>query len=394
MSQRALPMLFAVMVAGCGGASTASSSPRPSPTPASTSTSTASTATVTADPGPPVSDVTLPPGLPSTPVKETMYVHYYLFWTKQHWTDRLGKGYPIGQSPLPLPGNVDSSGCNATTKYSGGQLLDIPSEGTYSQDEAQTFDHHIALADAAGIRGFLVSWMGTGVPSQDPTSYGYNSRFDLMVRRVDAYNTAKGRHFGLGLAFASFGNYSRPASEVNADLDYFMSRYGNDPAFVNPFSPKPLVMWLDSRKYSLDTVIAVSTHNLSSMYLVGDETDSSWSRDAPYLDAGSYYWSTENPYSNSRVQTSVTGLGNAIHSSGKKWYAPVIAGYNKELLGGSCVPRNGVGTLDTIWQINASTSPDAWFGISWNELVENTYLEPTQRYGAQYLLEIARLLRT
>ena len=58
------------------------------------------------------------------------------------------------------------------------------------------------------------------------------------------------------------------------------------------------------------------------------------------------------------------------------------------------MPRNGLQTLDTLWKANAASKPDGWFAISWNEYVENTFLEPSVRWGTQYVDELARLIRS
>lgn len=332
---------------------------------------------------------------PSTPPRSqlTAYVHYYLWWTPKHWQDRLTVGYPAGARSLPVPGSVDGDGCNPEVHFPGATIVDIPSEGLYDQSQANTFDRHIAAANAAGIQGFLVSWQGTGQPAQTPLSSGYDQRLDLLVSRVDAFNAAHGATFRLGLAFASFGDYNRPASSIVNDLAYFASRYGKTEAFTNRFSQKPIVMWLDSRKYSLETLRAVSVAEEPTLYLLGDETAVTWPQDAPYLDGTSYYWSTENPWTNTNAQSSLMRLADEVHLAGKLWFAPFIPGYNKQLLGGVCVPRRGTTTLDRIWSLNSASHPDGWFGISWNEFVENTYLEPTVAYGSTYLDEIRQLIR-
>jgi hypothetical protein len=320
-----------------------------------------------------------------------VYLHYYLWWTPQHWRDKLGTIYPLDASPLPLPGSIDANGCNPHAAYRGATIVDLPTEGPYNQQLAETFDRHIALAAGAGVRGFLASWKSTGQAGQEPTSSGYNQRLDLLVSRVEAYNRAHTRPFGLALAMAAFGDYQRPAGDIIADLKYFVGRYGASPAFSNDFSEKPAVMWLDSRKFAVETVRDVSAAVAGSVYLVGDETAASWARDAAYLAGTSYYWSTQSP-DNRNAQGSLIDLAGQVRAAGKTWFAPFIPGYNRQLVGGSCVPRNGTRTLDRIWAINAGSHPDGWFGISWNELVENTYLEPTVTYGSTYLDELKRLI--
>ena len=338
------------------------------------------------------SETTLPSEPPaSAGPRTTIYVHYYLWWTTAHWRDKLGPAYPLTSNPMPIPGTVDPTGCSPQVHYPGATIVDLPADGVYDQDSATTFDRHIEVASAAGISGFLVSWQGTGSAAQSPSSSGYDRRLDMLVQRVDAFNARSAAKFHLGLAFASFGDYGRPADEVINDLRYFQHRYGADPAFANQFSPKPIVMWLDSRKYELATVAAASQAVEPALYLLGDETATSWPRDASYLDGTSYYWSSENPWTNGSAAGQIASLGSQVHDAGKRWFAPFIAGYDKELLGGGCVPRNGISTLQRVWSINAASAPDAWFGISWNEFVENTYLEPSLRYGTSYLDAIRAL---
>lgn len=323
---------------------------------------------------------------------QTVYIHYYLWWTQRHWVDKLGSAYPYVSAPIP--GSTDASGCNPTVAYSGSTIVDVPAEGLYDQTQASTFEHHIQLASQAGIRGFLADWQGTGSPGQSAASSGYNARFDLLVKAVDSYDSAHGTDFRLGLAYASFGDYTRSAAEVTADLRYFASQYGSDPAFLNRYSSKPIVMWLDSRKFSPQTIRSVSEAVRPYVYLLGDETATSWPNDGGYLDGTSYYWSTQNPWNNPRAGSSVQQLADQVRADGKRWFAPFIAGYNKQLVGGSCVQRNGTQTLQAVWRLNSATGPDGWFGISWNEFVENTYLEPTKRFGTTYLDALAALIRT
>lgn len=384
--RRAGSLLLALTVAACG-ANPASTAPPTAPQ----STGFAST-TPTASPTLAPSVTPSGSGGQAVSPPTIVYLHYYTWWTLQHWHQKLGSRYPYAASPPVLPGTVDASGCAPAVDYPGATIVDVPSEGLYDQSQAATFDRHIAEAAAAGITGFLVSWQGVGSANQTPASSGYDSRLELLVERVDAYNATHTVPFRLGLAFAAFGDYSRPADEIIGDLTYFSHRYGHDPAFANAFSDEPLVMWLDSRKFSLATVQAVSASLRSSLYLIGDETYQSWSRDAPYLDASSYYWSSQNPYQNPASGQQILSLASQVRAGQGRWFAPFIAGYDKILVGGGCVPRNGVQTLDEIWRINGASHPDAWFGISWNEFVENTYLEPTVRYGTTYLDELRRLI--
>jgi hypothetical protein len=316
-----------------------------------------------------------------------------MWWTPTHWKQKLGPFYPYDANPSPLPGTMDESGCSPQTSFAGASLVDVPSDGLYDQGDASAIDRQIATAASAGITGFLLDWQGTGRASQSVSSSGANQRLDLVVGRVNAYNATHSRKFSVGLAFAIYGEYDRPAARTLADLEYFSRRYSTNPAFSNTYSPNPVVMLLASRRYSPDVLPALSKLR-TRLYLVGDETSISWPRDEASLDAASYYWSSENPWTNPNAGTEIARLGQAVHDSGKRWFAPFIPGYDKELVGGACVPRNGTDTMRTLWQVNGASHPEAWFGISWNEYAENTYLEPSQAYGATYLNELASLIAT
>jgi hypothetical protein len=318
---------------------------------------------------------------------------YYLWWTPRHWQEKLGPNYPYAANPAPAPGAMDAGGCNPRASYSGATIIDVPSGGLYDQGNGVTFDRHIAQAVGAHLTGFVVSWQGTGEAGQTPDSSGYNRRLDLLVSRVNAYNAAHGTSFRLALGLEAFGNYGRPASQVLNDLEYFRSRYARSGAFANQFSPEPMVMLIGSRKYSAATVEAVSAAQRSRLFLLGDETYTSWARDRAWLDGTGYYWSSQDPWNNPQSGSQVASLGAKVRADGKAFFAPFTGGFNTQLNGGSaCVPRLGVRTLDEVWRLNRASNPQGWFGISWNEYVENSYMEPSALYGSVSLNEVRRLV--
>ena len=362
----------------------------PSPTP-SQSTGGSNAAPGTSQPRPQAgaasrSTGAVPPARPGS----NAYVHYYLWWSIQHWHDKLGPAYPYTANPLPLPGSTDATGCNPSLRFPGATIVDLPSEGLYNQDLASTYDLHIATAAAAGVRGFVVSWMGDGTTNQTVSSSSYSTRLAMLAGRVDAYNAGHSSPFRLALGMSPYGNYNRSASAIINDLNFFSRTYGSDPAFGNVFSPKPLVMLLASRQFPSGTLAAVSGATRAKLFLLGDETASSWPNDGPLLDGTSYYWSSESPSSYAR--DALVSLGNQVHAAGKLWFSPFTAGFGNQVRGGTCVPRNGVATMDGNWAVNRASRPDGWMGISWNEFVENTYLEPSLAYGATYLNELRRLI--
>ncbi len=332
-----------------------------------------------------------PPPVRST--KPPVYLHYYLWWSTQHWHDKLGSSYPYTAQPLPVPGSLGADGCTASVGYPGATIVDIPSEGLYDQDSAATFDRHIAAAAAAGVRGFAVAWQGTGSAAQAPSSSSYDARLDLLVQRVDAYNATHATHFNLALDMSAFGDYSRPSAALVGDLTYFANRYAGDPAFANDFSAQPLAMILDSRKYTGTQVRDIAAAVGTRLFLISDDTNQTWTSEQQYFSGASWYWSSQNPYTNPQSGSQVKALGDQVHAAHKLWFAPFAPGFNATLTGHSaCTPRDGTATLSRIWSMNAQSRPDAWFGISWNEFFENTYLEPSAALGSSQLDMLRQLI--
>src|SRR5689334_2194488 len=104
-----------------------------------------------------------------------VYAYYYLWWSTQHWKDKLGSNYPYSASPLPLPAKTDADGCNAVSNYAGNQLIDVPT-ALFSQDDAGVIEGDIRTAKNAGITGFWLNWTGDGTTSQTRTSVSYTRR--------------------------------------------------------------------------------------------------------------------------------------------------------------------------------------------------------------------------
>jgi hypothetical protein len=87
-------------------------------------------------------------------------------------------------------------------------------------------------------------------------------------------------------------------------------------------------------------------------------------------------------------------MGDKVHAAGKRWYAPLNPGFNTALLTGnsSCVPRRNGDTIRSLWNGNASSNPDGWGFISWNEVAENTHIKPMQKWGSSSLNVLASLI--
>jgi hypothetical protein len=325
-----------------------------------------------------------------------VFAYYYLWWSAQHWHDALGGSYPFGANPLPLPARLDANGCNPSALYPGATVTDVPPR-IYTQDDPAQIESDVREAASAGLAGFVVNWIGTGQASQSPSSNPYSRRLQAMVDAVHRVN-AQGIPFKLWLSLKASASVLPPQSIAN-DLGYFVRAYGHDPAFDRTPSGRITVIWNGSRKYSTSALRDISAAYRSTLRILGDET--TWSVDrAQYLDGDAYYWSSQDPYGNPQSFDQLRALAAAVRGSGrnpdgspKAWIAPLAPGYDKQLAGGgACTPRRGGDTLRRLWAGNATTHPDAWALISWNEVTEGTYVDPMTRYGRQDLDVLRQLI--
>ena len=323
-----------------------------------------------------------PPAGVAPAARHRVFAYYYLWWSASHWRSSLGSGYPFSTSPLPLPTQLDASGCNPVRNYAGVTVNDVPAR-IYDQDDPGHIESDVREAASAGLAGFAVNWAGTGSASQTVSDSPYSRRLQAMVNAVHKVN-AEGIRFKLWLSYKASARVLSQSAVVG-DLEYFLRSYGQDPAFDRAQSSRPTMIWNGSRKYAIGVLQAVSAAYRSRLRIIGDETTWSTSR-APYLDGDAYYWSSQNPYGNPRSFAQLRSLAGAVKATGsagspKAWIAPLAPGYNKQLIGGACTPRNGSQTLRRLWAGNAATGPEAWALISWNEITEGTYVDPMRRYG-------------
>jgi hypothetical protein len=326
-----------------------------------------------------------------------MFAFYYLWWDTQHWHARLGPNYPYSANPLPLPATLSGNGCTVTNNYPGNQLTDVASP-LWTQDDPSQIRSDVALAAQTGLAGFAVSWAGTGLPNQTASSSTFNQRLATLVAAVHQINQA-GVPFSLWIAYISSARI-RTVSQINNDLSYLQTTYGNDSAFDRSNSSRPTLIMMGSRKYPQSVLDEVSARWRPHFYLVGDENWDTWnSAKAADFDADQYYWSSQNPLTNQSSFSDIDQLAAEVRStknpdgSAKQFFSPLAPGYNKVLGGGSgCVPRDGGQTMKDLYAGNSSANPDGWMVISWNEIDEGTYIVPLERYGQQSLTTLSSII--
>jgi hypothetical protein len=258
---------------------------------------------------------------------------------------------------------------------------DTPLLGTYSSDDLAVMRQHIQQAKAAGISGFIVSWKST----------------DVLNRRLDQLaNLAAQEDFKLAIIYQGLDFYRNPlpVTQVASDLDYFIQHYASLPAF-QLFS-KPLVIWSGTWKFSTQDIeqVTLSRRNLL-LILASERYTDGYNRLANLVDGDAYYWSSVNPDTFPNYQDKLNQMSALVHENNGLWIAPAAPGFDARMIGGTTVvDRKDGATFRTEINTAMASSPDALGIISWNEFSENSYIEPSQKYGNQYLNIISEINQT
>lgn len=291
----------------------------------------------------PPSTISSQPQIAASKNQVPVLVYYYIWFDHQSW-DRAKQDYPV--------------------------------LGRYSSNNAYIMRRHIRWAKAAGINGFIVSWKGTDK---------LNRRLSQLVEIADQEN------FKLAIIYESldFERNPLPVEQVDADLNYFISHYVDHPAF--DLFAKPVIIWSGSWKFSTDEIKSVVRDTGQQVFVLASEKNvKGYERVADIVDGDAYYWSSVDPDTHPGYEDKLTTMGEAVHESGGLWIAPAAPGYDSRLLGGTTVvDRENGETLRTQLTAAAQSHPDAIGIISWNEFSENSYIEPSQKYGHLYLKVLA-----
>lgn len=251
--------------------------------------------------------------------------------------------------------------------------IDYPQLGNYSSDDPRIMRQHIQWAKSAGIDGFIVSWKDTAL----------NDRRLRMLMDV-----ARQEGFKLAMIYQGldFKRNPLPITQVAADFRTFRNEYADDPVFYH-LGGKALTIWSGTWSFSRADVAKVTGPVRDHMLVLNTQKNvQDYQKLADVTDGDAYYWSSVNPATNAGHNVKLNAMSQAVHQGGKYWIAPLAPGFDARLVGGTSVVDRANGlTLRTEYAAAVASSPDMLGLISWNEFSENTYVEPSVKFGDTYL---------
>jgi hypothetical protein len=251
--------------------------------------------------------------------------------------------------------------------------IDYPAVGRYSSDQVSVMRTQVEQAKAAGVDGFIVSW---------------KSNDTLNSRLAELREVAADADFKLAITYQAedFNRNPLPAAQVRDDLVHLADTYADDPVF-HVLGDRPVVAISGTWDYSIDelrSIIAPVASRLTVLATAKNAQD--YERVASAVEGDLYYWSSADPETTPRYQDKLVGMANEVRAHCGLWVAPVAPGFDARQVGGKgVVDRREGATLRQSWQAALTTVPDMIGVISWNEWSENTYVEPSKKFGTRDL---------
>ncbi len=254
--------------------------------------------------------------------------------------------------------------------WTSADLMDHPST-PYASNVATDVARQMDQAKSAGLSGFIVSFTGKGTSS--------DQNIAMML------DVAKDKDFKVGFFLeTTIEGLTNNPDNIAASINYIADTYGDHPALMAVDGRAVIVPWLtgdttlDNWKSARDKVRAAG----NEVWLVQD------CQDDDYMLVFDGVW----------YDGSIGGLGEKVryHSvladdpKPKLWIPTAMPGFDEHLLDDRgpnprVYPRENGDVFKKALGLAVQSSPHFIAIYTWNEWWENTYIEPSENYGDQYL---------
>lgn len=253
--------------------------------------------------------------------------------------------------------------------FGPGSTSDTPLE-PYNSDDPAVIARQIDQARAAGIDGFIVSWLGPG------------NRTDENLARV--LEQAAPRHFRVSV-YVEVDAQAGPA-ETASSLAYLLERYGQHPSFLRKDGRPVLFFWRQQR-FSPETWAAIrqQVDPAGATLWIAEGTTDAYFNAFDGLHLFSIAWAPDpaRPLATWAQRTAAA----AQRYGPRLWIPTIMPGYDDlAVRGGYARDREGGAYYRRTMEAALATNPQ-WAVVitSWNEWPEGSQIEPSASYGNAYL---------
>ena len=261
-------------------------------------------------------------------------------------------------------------GWHTGASWQDGRLIDQP-RTRYDSRERWAIENHISQAQSVGIDAFIMSWFGRK---------DNNITFPAFETLLDVSNQ-KGFKAAAAVDMSQ-DNFNWTVDELMDSLRYLIGEKVNNPAYLR-FDGKPVIYFWNQDHFNAnqwrDIRNAIDPKHNTIWVMEGTNTSLLVFFDGLYL--FNTAWS-KNPAG--------TAGGWAGRAGGKFFTPTVMPGWDESRIAGRSNPtppqdRAGGAFLANSWAGAISAGTRAILIVSWNEYLENSYIEPSERYGTTSL---------
>jgi len=264
------------------------------------------------------------------------------------------------------------------------KVNDLPLEPYASRDRA-AMARQVEQAQSAGIDAFIVSWYGPTVENNQT-----EPNFSVLL------DVAQERGFKAAVDFETASPFINGQAETVAALQHLLNVHAPRESYLK-VDGKPVVFF-----WAIDRVPLASgqTSALQAWRTIREQVDpdrtSLWIAegvDVRYQEVFDGHHLYNIAWAKS-VARSLSDWGNRVrkwaadNGQPRLWVATVMPGWNDLKTGRSAAyvrDRQNGQFYEESWQAAIASRPDWIIITSFNEWIENSYIEPSQNYGNLYL---------
>ncbi|HEX2907161.1 MAG TPA: endo-1,3-alpha-glucanase family glycosylhydrolase [Phototrophicaceae bacterium] len=253
------------------------------------------------------------------------------------------------------------------------RLTDRPAN-PYDSRDGGTLGRQIDEAKSSGIDAFITSWFG---PKGDNLT---NQNFNALLDQA----AARGFQIGASVDMQESG-YNATIDEVLETLRYLINDRANHGAYLR-YDGKPVIYFWNQARFSVKDWQSIRDQvdpNRNTIW-VAEGTSTKF---IPVFD-GLYLFNTA--WAANPGAVAAQWMRN-VQNAGGWFYTPtVLPGWDESRIAGRDNPtdpqaRSGNDFLTRSWNGAAGSSASVILIVSWNEYFENSYIEPSQNFGAAAL---------